>query len=358
MKKLLILSTIPVPYRTEVFLGLAKHYRADIFFERSYDQNRNDKYFVTDEGFTMLNSDEGRKRYQSCLRRLREYDLVLAYDYTSKKGMQLMLRCIRQGVPYCLNCDGAFINPHPVKDWIKRFFIRRARACFCSGDSAREYFLHYGARQENLYLHDFTSLTEKDIFPNTANREEKKKLREKNGLEDTVLVLTIGQFIYRKGFDILLEAWRQVRGNCRLLMVGGGEKQQEYEAFIAKYGMDNVTLVGYLDKSKIFEYYRASDLFVLPTREDVWGLVVNEAMACGIPVISSDMCIAGRELIKEGINGYVVPSEDVDRLAEALQKLVNQPALREEMGRNNIRDIQGKTLQNIVESHIKVIDSL
>jgi len=356
MKKLLILSTIPVPYRTTVFLGLSEHYETDIFFERSYDQNRNDKYFVEDKGFVLLNTEEAMNQYRSCLKRIKEYDLVLAYDYTSKMGMQLMMHCICNGVPYALNCDGAFINKHWLKDSIKRFFVSRASLYFCSGASAREYFLHYGADESKMHYHNFTSLVESDIFSEIADAAEKGRLRQENSIPDKTIVLTIGQFIHRKGFDILLKAWKEVQGDAHLLIVGGGEKLEEYEAYIKENQMDNVSIVGFLDKKTVFEYYRASDVFVLPTREDVWGLVVNEAMACGIPVISSDMCVAGRELIEEDVNGYIVPVEDSKALAKAILTLICDSEKCVEMGKNNIKKMQGNVMKSIVDRHIEAID--
>ena len=357
MKKLLILSTIPVPYRTTVFLGLAEHYDADIFFERSYDQNRNDKYFVEDKGFVLLNTEAAMRKYQNCLKCIEEYDLVLAYDYTSKMGMQLMMHCICNGVPYALNCDGAFVNKNWLKDRIKRFFVSRASLYFCSGASARAYFLHYGADESKMHYHDFTSLVESDIFNKIADSDEKNRLRQENNIPNKTIVLTIGQFIHRKGFDILLKSWKDVCGDAHLLIVGGGEKLDEYKAYISENSMDNVSIIGFLDKEKVFEYYRASDVFVLPTREDVWGLVINEAMACGIPVISSDMCIAGRELIEEDRNGYVVPVENAEALTKAIQILISDPEKRLKMGKNNIDKMQGNVMNNIVERHIEVIDA-
>ena len=354
--KLLILSTIPVPYRTAVLCGLSRYYETDIFFERRYDQNRNQKYFVDQGGFYLLDTEENQKRYKECLKNLREYDLVLAYDYTSRMGMELMLHCIVKGVPYALNCDGAFINPDFIKDRIKRFFVRRAALYFASGPSARDYFLHYGAREEKIRYHQFTSLTEQDIRTMLPTPEEKSGLREKHGLPPGVLVLTIGQFIYRKGFDILLRGWTDMPPESHLLIVGGGEKEEEYRGYIRDQHLAGVSIVGFLDKETLKEYYAASDIFVLPTREDVWGLVVNEAMACGLPVISTDMCIAGRELIRDGENGYVVPVQDAQALREKMVRLIEDRGLRMQMGQNNLERMKGNTLERIVEAHREAID--
>ena len=102
----------------------------------------------------------------------------------------------------------------------------------------------------------------------------------------------------------------------------------------------------------------ASDLFVLPTREDIWGLVINEAMANGLPVVTTDRCIAGRELVANGENGYLVPAEDPDELRKRMREILGDDGLRQRMQKANIGKMQDNTMENIVKSHIPVIDSL
>ena len=86
-----------------------------------------------------------------------------------------------------------------------------------------------------------------------------------------------------------------------------------------------------MSKQELFQYYLASDIFVLPTREDVWGLVVNEAMACGLPVITTNKCGAGIELIENGVNGMIVKAGDSDSLAKGIETLLNSPNPNEQI---------------------------
>ena len=94
-----------------------------------------------------------------------------------------------------------------------------------------------------------------------------------------------------------LEAWdKELDDKYNLVIVGGGQDEAQYRGYIKERGLKNVYLVGFKPKAEVFEYYKAADLFVLPTREDIWGLVINEAMAVGLPVVSTDMCVAATEL--------------------------------------------------------------
>ena len=79
-------------------------------------------------------------------------------------------------------------------------------------------------------------------------------------------------------------------------------------------------LEGFKTKEQLADYYAAADVFVLPTREDIWGLVVNEAFAFGLPVITSDNCGAGMEMITQGVNGFIFPNEDADALRDMIVK--------------------------------------
>jgi glycosyltransferase involved in cell wall biosynthesis len=358
MKKILVISSYPAPYRVAVFQGLKQYYEMDIFFEFMEDQNRSADWFARGEEFRVLNTAENCQIFADCLKKIQEYDLVLAYDYNNKQARRLMRCAINRKVPYIINADGAFIHRHWLKDVVKTYYISRARACFASGEYAKKYFLTYGAKAENIYLHHFTSLNREDIVSHCPTTREKKILREQLGLEDRPTVLTIGQFIPRKGFDILLRAWQYMPQEMQLILIGGGDLEAEYQRQIQDLGLSHVYVSGFMDKKKIFSYYQAVDLFVLPTREDIWGLVINEAMACGLPVISTDRCIAAMEMIQDDVNGYIVPVEDVEALAEKMKKILTDSSLRQAMSEANLEKIQDYTLDQIVECHRRVIDQL
>lgn len=358
MKRILVVSSYPAPYRVAVFQGLAEDYRLDVFFEFDRDQSRNQDWFARGQDFTVLNSEQARACFKECLDGIRQYDLLLAYDYLNPNARAAMRRCIRGNVPYFVNCDGAFIRPHWLKDRIKRYYVSRAAACLASGRFAREYFLRYGARSERIYEHRFTSLTEADILPASLSPEEKASRRQKLGLGERKMALSIGQFIPRKGFDVLLEAWKRLDASYQLVLVGGGDLSGTYRDAIARNGLGHATVLDFMDKEKLYQYFLAADVFVLPTREDIWGLVVNEAMGCGLPVVSTDGCIAAMELIEEGKGGFIVPVGEAGALAAALEKILSKESLALRMGEENRKRIQGCTLSRIVESHREVIEKI
>lgn len=360
-RKIFIQSVFPAPYRVGVFKELNKAYDIYVVFERKTDANRSNEWFVQEFGFEgiVLGGEGEAAQYKDVVRDLKSYDAVLAYDYTSISSAKLMLRCISKGIPYFLNCDGAFLNRNPFKRMAKSFFVKRAKACFASGEHAEKYFLANGAKMINIYRHPFSSLFCTDILIKAVSHEEKMMIREQIGWPlDKNIVLSIGQFTNRKGFDILLQAWKSIDQESVLVIVGGGENEKDYFDFIARNDLKNVKIESYKPKKQLFDYYKAADLFVLPTREDIWGLVINEAMACGLPIITTDKCIAGLELISDGLNGFIVPADDAIKLEEILLLVLKNQAMRDSMGQSNLEKIKEYTIENIAASHIRVLDSV
>lgn len=357
--KVLAFADFPSPYRVEVFKGLAKKYEIFAVFDKMSDQNRNAEWFCKDTGLNSISllEEAGRVQFEKEVKEIKKYDLVLAYDYHIRNAIKLELACIRNKVPYIMNLDGAFIRKNFLKNLIKRYLVTHASGYFASGSHAAEYFKYFGADESKIYYHPFTSLHEEEILKIPVSKKEKNIYKKKLGLPSEKMVLTIGQFIYRKGFDILLEAWsKELDEKYTLVIVGGGEEEIQYKDYISKHGLNNVYLVGFKQKKEIFKYYKAADLFVLPTREDIWGLVINEAMAFGLPVIATDMCLGAVELIENGVNGYIVPVNNCAKLNEAMKKILSTDETM--MSTNNLKKISTYTYENVIESHINAITEI
>ena len=194
---------------------------------------------------------------------------------------------------------------------------------------------------------------EKDILPAVPSAAEKQALKDELGVPEKRMVLAIGQFIRRKGFDILMHAACSLNKDVGIYIVGG-EPTEEYLQMRASLGLDNVHFVGFQKKEALSRDYRAADLFVLPTREDIWGLVINEAMAYGLPVITTDRCVAGLELVEEGVNGSIVPVEDAAALAGKMKELLSSDL--EKMGTASLEKIRAYTIENMAKAHVAIFE--
>ena len=172
----------------------------------------------------------------------------------------------------------------------------------------------------------------------------------------SIIAISIGQFIRRKGFDVLLRAWAQEPKEDHLYIIGA-QPTEEYLELKDSLGLDNVHFEGFKCKEELKEYYQAADLFILPTREDIWGLVINEAMANGLPVITTDRCVAGLELVRDGVNGYIIPVDDVDILVKRIHQIAENSELQMSMKQASLATISEWTIENMAKKHIEVLDA-
>ena len=168
----------------------------------------------------------------------------------------------------------------------------------------------------------------------------KYKITKKN------VIIGIGRFIPIKGFDILIKAMKNIK-ETELILVGG-VLTEEYNAIIkANKLSDVVTFINHVSKEEVIELLDLSDVFVLPTRGDVWGLVINEAMARGLPIITTNKCVAGVSLIENNKNGFIVEVDNLHELQEKINYLLLNDDIRLQMSKNNLKKIKNYSLEHI-----------
>jgi glycosyltransferase involved in cell wall biosynthesis len=125
-----------------------------------------------------------------------------------------------------------------------------------------------------------------------------------------------------------------------LIIVGSGELEDELRQYIAGHRVPDVHFLGFRNQSELPEYYRLADVFVLPSENEPWGLIINEVMAAGLPVVAAEEIGAVADLVRHGDNGLTYPAGDVDALAGHLATLAANQSLRVQMARRS-RQIVG-----------------
>jgi glycosyltransferase involved in cell wall biosynthesis len=176
------------------------------------------------------------------------------------------------------------------------------------------------------------------------------------------IFLYVGRITARKGIKTLLEACallkKQGYSDYTLLIVGKGDQQEELESFIREQDFyEQVKWVGWVDYGSLGTYFDQADVFVFPTFEDVWGMVVPEAMVFGKPVLCSKGA-ASCELIVSGENGYVFDPSQAQDLAEKMQVFLDNPDLIESMGERSRQLIARKTPETAAQGYVEVISFL
>jgi glycosyltransferase involved in cell wall biosynthesis len=215
--------------------------------------------------------------------------------------------------------------------------------------------VHYGAAAERICRYPFTSVREDYVEDEPAAESEKEALRQKIGITEDKVVVSVGQFIHRKGFDVLIAAAAEFGKDVGVYIIGG-KPAEEYLELQRKYGAGNIHYIEFMGAPELKEYYKAADLFVLPTREDIWGLVINEAMANGLPVVTTNQCVAGLELVEDSENGFIVPADDAEQLAEKIKIILGDNELRKKMANQSLKKIRTYTIENMANEHRKAFE--
>ena len=160
-------------------------------------------------------------------------------------------------------------------------------------------------------------------------------------------VIAVGRYVYQKGFDLLIRAWAEVEKQCpewELVIFGAGDKAP-YENLASELSLQHCTLNG--PTSKIEEEYLQSSLFVFSSRFEGFGMVLVEAMACGLPVISFTCPCGPRDIITDGKDGLMVDTGNVSQLADSIIYLIDHPDVRKQMGEEAKRKSENYRMENL-----------
>jgi glycosyltransferase involved in cell wall biosynthesis len=236
----------------------------------------------------------------------------------------------------------AWVRRRPAKEWLKRFLFQRVDGVKVPGPDGARYAARYGTPAERIHVVRQSIDVERFAKERERWQPLRASLRADLGLEGCVFAY-VGRLVNEKGIPHLLEAYQRVAkqgGRTSLLLIGDGLNESEYRAFCAQEGLRDVFFAGFVQQDDLPRMYAAADIFVFPTLGDPNGVVVEEAMASGLPVISTsaagDIC----RRVQDGDAGVVVPPADPSALAEAMLMLMSD---RERLAGMSIRALQTVT---------------
>lgn len=363
MKKILFTTNVPAPYTVEFFEQLSLKFDLTVVYERKTAANREKEWF-SEKGKSYeeiyLNGMNYGAEASFSLKIIgylkKTYDIIIVGNYSSPVGIISILYLKFHKIPFYIHVDGGIKGEKEgIKKYIKSYLLSSAKGFFSPGSTVDEYITYYAGKTEIAH-YSFSSVKQSEILSKPLENERKKrkiKELEKNVFvnDDDFVITSVGSIIYRKGYDVLLEAVSTIQKKVIVFIIGG-EANDKLNSILKKKEIHNVFFVGFKKHSLINEYIQASDLFVLPTRYDIWGLVINEALAAGVPVITSDKCVAGLELIKDDYNGYLFHSEDAEDLRDCIKKVKNKPlAYREILANNALKTAREYTIESMVETY-------
>jgi len=356
--RLVILTEIISPYRIPLFNDLARHpgidlhviflaetdpalrqwrvYKEDIQF--SYEVLPSSRMHLA--GFNLLIN---RKVWLALSQA--HPDAILCGGYNYVASWQALAWARRRNVVFLLWSEShlrELRRPRPLVEFVKDEFLHRCDGSVVSGTMAREYLRARKIPDARIFT--APNAVDNQLFSEAAAiaRREAVARRGKFGLPSKYFLFT-GRLVREKGPSELLGAYASmdpaVRKECGLVLAGDGVCRTELEREAAAIAPGTIKFAGFVHREELASYYALAEALILPTYTDTWGLVVNEAMACGLPVILSNAAGCSVDLVKENWNGLVIPPRNARALAEAMNRLASDPDLRAEMGQNSIRKI-------------------
>ncbi len=305
-EKLLYITSNIAPFRVDLLDELSSYFsKIGLCYYNEIDKDVNPKYVQKrPKNVYLIKLSKGK--YLSSYKLISNSKYIIFDGYSGKDKVILILLCQIFRKPYMISIDGIIEkNQNKLKQIVKKKLLSKARTIFSTNKNTDCIIksIYPGA---NISRHIFSTLNDSDI----RNIKKTLNINKYNVNSSMKNILFVGKFLPTKGVKEFIYCAKKDMQN-RYIMVGGTKEQ------LLKLGLDipnNIEIHHFLEKKDVLSIMCFSDLFVLPTYSDVWGLVIVEALSCGIPVITTDKCNAGQEFIEDGKNGYIIPVKGEKKL--------------------------------------------
>lgn len=354
--RVLYLTNYHNPYRDEFFEQLGLKCDLTVFFEQSAASTRDASWFehpqATQYKEILSSPNTSRTALMKALVR-QTWDVIVFGCYNSPTQIKTMLHLRRRQTPFILNSDGmVFASSNPLKERFKRYVLRSATAYLIAGEKCVESLRDIVGDSAIIQSYPFTSLTQKQV-KDAAEYASEARLRRKNNL-----ILTVGQFESYKGLDVLLSVAHSYP-EIRFRIVGVGNKQAAIDRLIQEQQLQNVEVISFLNPSDLAQEYASARLFVLPSRQECWGLVINEAAAYGCPIVSTWESGAAVEYLSDLQPDLLAKPGDASSLAHAIDHALSMSY--EELENYSAYLVQKSkryTIENCVAAHLNLFTHL
>ena len=367
-RRVALLTEIIAPYRIPVFNALAARSDVDlhVIFLSETDASLRQWHVYKDEihfSYEVLPAWRRRVgKYNLLLNRgvglalnRARPDAVVCGGYSYVASWQAALWARRRGLPVLLWCES---TAHDLRrrrrlvEFMKTRFSRLCTAFVAAGKSSHDYLRQLGAPLQRIFI--APDAVDVKLYGSLAEqaRQRAAAVRAQHDLSARYF-LYVGRLVPEKGVFDLLSAYAQLgeseRSQIGLVFAGDGLSRAQLAERAAAISPGHVRFCGFVHREDLPALYALAEALVFPTHSDTWGLVVNEAMACGLPVIASEVAGCVADLVEDGKNGFLVPAGNVAELTRAMRTWFAHPELTTPMGERSARRIQAYTPESCAE---------
>lgn len=362
-KKVCFVTNIPSPYRVSFFNELNKYVDVTVLYELQYSSERNNSWKTKNINsyrefyFKSLRVSKDSSVSLSFYKYLNEgYDFIVLLNPLTPTGILINFYLKLKSVDFSIEIDGGLItNNSYFKNKIKKFVFGNAKLILSPSNLADLYINNCIDVKDKIRRYRFSSVFQKDILVESDDLKQKSLLKNQFGVSENFVVLSVGRFIKIKNYLSLISNWIQIDKEIAYVLVGEGEDLKNYEATIKLNELSNVYLIPF-QTELLKRIYKESDVFLHPSCYDPWGLVINEAMANGLPVLSTTKTLAAVEMVEEGLNGHLFDCKEYESPLMLISSLYKSPHKIREYRRNAIKKASLYTIETMVEDHIKIFN--
>jgi glycosyltransferase involved in cell wall biosynthesis len=249
-----------------------------------------------------------------------------------------------------------FLKRIVLRHILFRFFIDKF---LYIGTQNKLFYKYYRVSESRLIYTPYATDNQKFRLKHKELTHQKDAIKENLSIPTNhKVILYSGKYIAKKRPMDLVKAFELMENsqNITLVLMGEGGLRGEMEEYIRFKKIQNVFLTGFINQSKISEYYSIADVFIMCSGVgETWGLSVNEAMNFKLPIVVSETCGCSTDLVQNGINGFTYKEGDVCALSEAIECIINNDDLREKMGNKSIDIVSNYSIDHSVSNLLKAI---
>ncbi len=259
----------------------------------------------------------------------------------------------RKFILWCESHEKSIRIRHPWAKFLRERMIHQSSAYIVPGTISAEFIHAFGVGGKKIYL--APNAVDNDFFESQAMKvRSRKEVLKKERSFPKHLILYTGRLLKSKGVGVLLDAFSKIssRPDIGLILVGDGRDEDVFKRYCKEHRLERIFFEGFKQQGELPFYYGIADLFVMPSLRDEWGLVLNEAMASGLPVLAADQVGATYDLVQDGENGYRFHLEDSGKLADLMLRLVDDEPLRSRMGKRSLEIIANYSPARCAEGFI------
>jgi len=369
MSNILILHNIISPYKTLLFNALHEiNRKIEVLYisktesRRAWDVNTDTLEFPYRIMFNIL-ADEISKvsLFKETIKHLNNMNpnvlIIDGYSYASSWAGLFWAKRNKKKIILWSSSNRDDHKRTFYKEYIKSLFVRSCDAYNVYGTKSKKYLICLGAREDRIFTTG--NNTDNGFYYHETMKwsRERSALIKSFGMPERNF-LYIGRFSPEKNIMRLLDAYRDLKRGSEwgLILLGRGPQKEDIERHIKTHQIKNVFMPGFKQKDEVPKYMAVSDIFVLPSISEPWGLVVNEAMAAGFPVLVSIKCGCSDDLIKSNENGFVFDPLDKDGLLKLMNKMTGKEIDLIKMGKQSLEIIKDFTPERATSTVLDTID--